>query len=102
MPQALRDKMQRASLFNKGYDMTELLSAALLDMRWHSLEMSASSSSVDQFEQQALAAEDLDLQAVPPRYRSSYFAHILAVAMPRVITPIYGRKCWPMTVISGL
>ncbi|MDV7074004.1 peptidyl-dipeptidase Dcp [Citrobacter werkmanii] len=76
MPQALRDKMQRASLFNKGYDMTELLSAALLDMRWHSLEMSASSSSVDQFEQQALAAEDLDLQAVPPRYRSSYFAHL--------------------------
>lgn len=76
MPQALRDKMQRASLFNKGYDMSELLSAALLDMRWHSLEMSASSYSVDQFEQQALAAEDLDLQAVPPRYRSSYFAHI--------------------------
>lgn len=76
MPQALRDKMQRASLFNKGYDMSELLSAALLDMRWHSLEMRASSYSVDQFEQQALAAEDLDLQAVPPRYRSSYFAHI--------------------------
>lgn len=76
MPQALRDKMQRASLFNKGYDMTELLSAALLDMRWHSLETKASSYSVDQFEQQALAAEDLDLQAVPPRYSSSYFAHI--------------------------
>ncbi|TKU79757.1 MULTISPECIES: peptidyl-dipeptidase Dcp [Citrobacter] len=76
MPQTLRDKMQRASLFNKGYDMTELLSAALLDMRWHSLETKASSYSVDQFELQALAAEDLDLQAVPPRYRSSYFAHI--------------------------
>lgn len=76
MPQALRDKMQQASLFNKGYDMTELLSAALLDMRWHSLEMSASSHPVEQFEQQALAAEGLDLKAVPPRYRSSYFAHI--------------------------
>ncbi|HHO9699801.1 peptidyl-dipeptidase Dcp [Citrobacter sp. Cb010] len=76
MPQALRDKMQRASLFNKGYDMTELLSAALLDMRWHSLELSESSHPVDQFEQQALAAEGLDLKAVPPRYRSSYFAHI--------------------------
>ncbi|MFU1817482.1 peptidyl-dipeptidase Dcp [Citrobacter portucalensis] len=76
MPQALRDKMQRASLFNKGYDMTELLSAALLDMRWHSLENSALSLSVDQFEQQALAAEGLELKAVPPRYRSSYFAHI--------------------------
>lgn len=75
MPQALREKMQRASLFNKGYDMTELLSAALLDMRWHSLQ-SESSLSVDEFEQQALSAEGLHLQAVPPRYRSSYFAHI--------------------------
>ncbi|MDM2731726.1 dipeptidyl carboxypeptidase II [Citrobacter youngae] len=76
MPQPLLEKMQRASLFNKGYDMTELLSAALLDMRWHSLEQCVSSLSVDEFEQQALAAEGLDLQAVPPRYRSSYFAHI--------------------------
>ena len=76
MPQPLLEKMQRASLFNKGYDMTELLSAALLDMRWHSLEKSVSSLSVDEFEQQALAAEGLDLKAVPPRYRSSYFAHI--------------------------
>ncbi|EIQ79941.1 peptidase M3 family protein [Shigella flexneri 1235-66] len=76
MPQPLLEKMQRASLFNKGYDMTELLSAALLDMRWHSLEQSVSSLSVDEFEQQALAAEGLDLQAVPPRYRSSYFAHV--------------------------
>ena len=76
MPQPLLEKMQRASLFNKGYDMTELLSAALLDMRWHSLEQWMSSLSVDEFEQQALAAEGLDLQAVPPRYRSSYFAHI--------------------------
>lgn len=76
MPQPLLEKMQRASLFNKGYDMTELLSAALLDMRWHSLEQSVSSLSVDEFEQPALAAEGLDLQAVPPRYRSSYFAHI--------------------------
>lgn len=76
MPQTLLEKMQRASLFNKGYDMTELLSAALLDMRWHSLEQCVSSLSVDEFEQQALAAEGLDLQAVPPRYRSSYFAHI--------------------------
>lgn len=109
MPQALRDKMQRASLFNKGYDMTELLSAALLDMRWHSLELSESSHPVDQFEQQALAAEGLDLKAVPPRYRSSYFAHIFGggyaagyyAYMPQVIMPICGRKCWPMTAISG-
>jgi len=32
--------------------------------------------SVDGFEQQALRSDDIDLAAVPPRYRSSYFQHI--------------------------
>ncbi|WP_252144999.1 peptidyl-dipeptidase Dcp [Yokenella regensburgei] len=76
MPETLRDSMFRAATFNKGYDMTELLSAALLDMHWHSVGDSATPQDVDQFESQALAAEDLNLAAVPPRYRSSYFAHI--------------------------
>lgn len=76
MPADLQERMRQASLFNKGYDMTELLGAALLDMRWHTLEESVSELSVADFEQQALAAEQLDLPAVPPRYRSSYFAHI--------------------------
>jgi len=76
MPETLRDSMFRAATFNKGYDMTELLSAALLDMHWHSVGDSATPQDVDQFEAQALAAENLNLTAVPPRYRSSYFAHI--------------------------
>lgn len=76
MPEALRDSMFRAAKFNKGYDMTELLSAALLDMNWHSLSAQAIPQDVEQFEAQALQQEKLDLAAVPPRYRSSYFAHI--------------------------
>ncbi|WP_313824950.1 peptidyl-dipeptidase Dcp, partial [Leclercia sp.] len=40
MPDALREKMLSATQFNKGYDMTELLSAALLDMNWHGLTAS--------------------------------------------------------------
>lgn len=76
MPQSLQDKMRKASLFNKGYEMTELLSAALLDMGWHSLTSTTETPSVDTLEQQFLAAEGLDIPAVPPRYRSSYFAHI--------------------------
>lgn len=76
MPEALQESMRRASLFNMGYDMTELLAAALLDMHWHSLEEGASLRDVEAFESEALAAERLDLPAVPPRYRSSYFAHI--------------------------
>ncbi|MDZ5704037.1 peptidyl-dipeptidase Dcp [Enterobacter ludwigii] len=74
MPEALRDKMLNATQFNKGYDMTELLSAALLDMNWHSI--SEPVDDVDTFEAAALHKEGLDLPAVPPRYRSSYFAHI--------------------------
>jgi len=74
MPDALREKMLNATQFNKGYDMTELLSAALLDMNWHSI--SGSVNGVENFEAEALKKEGLDLPAVPPRYRSSYFAHI--------------------------
>lgn len=76
MPDALREKMLSATQFNKGYDMTELLSAALLDMNWHGIGAKETVSDVEAFESAALKKEGLDLPAVPPRYRSSYFAHI--------------------------
>ncbi|WP_042958906.1 peptidyl-dipeptidase Dcp [Erwinia tasmaniensis] len=76
MPAALRDKMLRANKFNKGYDMSELLAAALLDQHWHALKTGQPSPQVDSFEQEALAQEKINLPAVPPRYRSSYFQHI--------------------------
>ncbi|PHZ51913.1 peptidyl-dipeptidase Dcp [Enterobacter hormaechei] len=74
MPDALREKMLNATQFNKGYDMAELLSAALLDMNWHGIQEPV--EDVEAFEAAALKKEGLDLPAVPPRYRSSYFAHI--------------------------
>ncbi|MDT4325682.1 peptidyl-dipeptidase Dcp [Klebsiella aerogenes] len=76
MPDDLRDSMFRASTFNKGYDMSELLAAALLDMHWHSVTSQGLPQDVDAFEQQSLREEQMDLAAVPPRYRSSYFSHI--------------------------
>lgn len=76
MPEELQQKMRNASLFNKGYEMSELLSAALLDMRWHCLQENEAMQDVDDFERRALVAENMELPAVPPRYRSSYFAHI--------------------------
>ncbi|MGG6099084.1 peptidyl-dipeptidase Dcp [Pantoea allii] len=76
MPAALHEKIIRAGKFNKGYEMTELLAAALLDLHWHSLDGRTPVQSVDGFEQQALRSDDIDLAAVPPRYRSSYFQHI--------------------------
>ncbi|MEO5624140.1 MAG: peptidyl-dipeptidase Dcp [Dokdonella sp.] len=76
MPAALVEKMKKARTFNKGYDMTELLSAALLDMSWHALSADAPKQDVDTFEAQALQKNHTDLSYVPPRYRSSYFLHI--------------------------
>lgn len=76
MPEALHQKIVRASRFNKGYDMSELLAAALLDLHWHSIRVGEAPQSVEGFEQQALQSDNLALAAVPPRYRSSYFQHI--------------------------
>lgn len=76
MPDTLRERMLRAAKFNKGYDMSEQLAAALLDMHWHSLSSADIPRDVDSFEALALRQEQMDLAAVPPRYRSSYFSHI--------------------------
>ena len=102
MPQALHDKILKADKFNKGYDMTELLAAALLDMHWHSISAGQPLPDVDKFEQEALAQDKVNLPEVPPRYRSSYFQHIWGTAMRRATTPISGPKCWPTTASSGL
>ena len=76
MPQELVEKIKKAQLFNKGYDMTELVSAAMLDMNWHMLTADEPKQDVDAFETAALKKDGTDLSYVPPRYRSSYFLHI--------------------------
>ncbi|MFV8980018.1 peptidyl-dipeptidase Dcp [Serratia fonticola] len=76
MPQALVDKINKADKFNKGYAMTELLAAALLDMHWHMLCADQPQQDVDKFEAASLRQDKIDLSYVPPRYRSSYFQHI--------------------------
>ena len=76
IPQALVDKIKKASTFNQGYMLTELLAAAALDMQWHTLKADAPLQDVDSFELHALQKTGLYLKTVPPRYRSSYFLHI--------------------------
>jgi peptidyl-dipeptidase Dcp len=76
MPQELAAKIRKAETFNKGYDMTELLAAAELDMQWHSLPPDAPLQNPDEFEKQALDKTHLNVSYVPPRYRSTYFSHI--------------------------
>jgi len=76
MPQALLDKIKKASSFNQGYIFTEALAAADLDMQWHTIPSGAPLQDVDKFEAEALKKTNLNLSYVPPRYRSSYFLHI--------------------------
>ena len=76
MPAELVAKIKKAKTFNKGYDMTELVGAALLDMSWHSLSADAPKQDPDKFEMEALTKAKINLSYVPPRYRSSYFLHI--------------------------
>jgi peptidyl-dipeptidase Dcp len=76
MPQILIDKIKKASKFNQGYALTEILAAASLDMKWHELSADAPLQDADKFEAMALQETGLNLSQVPPRYRSSYFLHI--------------------------
>ncbi len=76
MPAELMEKIKKAATFNKGYDTTELLAAAELDMKWHTLPATAPLQKPDAFETEALEQTHLSISYVPPRYRSSYFSHI--------------------------
>lgn len=83
MPLALLERIDAASKFNQGYDFGEVMEAALLDMKWHSLS-SAEAKALDTpekviaFENKALSELGLEVGLVPPRYRGTYFNHIFS------------------------
>ena len=76
MPPELVAKVKRARTFNQGYALTEYIAAALLDMAWHTIAPGASVADIDAFEAEALRRYRVNLREVPPRYGSTYFAHI--------------------------
>ena len=77
IPQELIDKIKKSGTFNQGYSLTENLAASNLDMQWHTIGSDTKIEDANAFEKEALHATKLDVvSAVPPRYRSTYFAHI--------------------------
>jgi peptidyl-dipeptidase Dcp len=76
MPAELAAKIDKTSKFDKGFSNSEYLGAALLDMAWHTLPEGSTPKDVDAFEAAALAKYGMDFALVPPRYRTSYFAHV--------------------------
>lgn len=77
IPQELLDKIKKSGTFNQGYSLTENLAASNLDMQWHTISADTKIADANVFEKEALHKTKLDVvAAVPPRYRSTYFAHI--------------------------
>ena len=79
MPQDLLDRVLAAEQFNQGYATTEYLAASITDQALHQLtaDQVPSADELMQFEADALAAAGADLATVPPRYRLTYFSHIM-------------------------
>ena len=79
MPQELLDKVLETQKFNQGFATTEYLAASILDQALHQLNESEipSAEELIAFEKQALEDGGIAFEAVPPRYRSTYFSHII-------------------------
>jgi peptidyl-dipeptidase Dcp len=77
IPQALLDKVVATEQFGQGHATTEYLAAALLDQKWHQLKADQVPTDTLAFEAQALKEAGVDYAPVPPRYRSTYFSHIM-------------------------
>jgi len=76
MPEELLEAVKRARKFGQGFAAFEYLAAAWLDLAWHSLAPGEQVDDVDGFERRALEQAGVHMTLVPPRYKSTYFAHI--------------------------
>lgn len=78
IPQDLVNKILKSGTFNSGYNVTELLAAATLDMAWHSVTDENDFKPTLEFEKEALSKYGLLMEEVPTRYHSPYFAHVFS------------------------
>ena len=78
MPGDLLDRLLASQQWGEGFRTTEYLAAALLDQAWHRLSPDDLPDDVAAFEAQALERAGVAFAPVPPRYSSTYFAHIFA------------------------
>ncbi|MDP6653391.1 MAG: M3 family metallopeptidase [Gammaproteobacteria bacterium] len=79
MPVELLDKVLSSQKFNQGFATTEYLSASILDQALHQLapDEVPDADQVMQFESEILEAAGVAMPEIPPRYRSTYFNHIM-------------------------
>lgn len=79
MPNDLLQKVLDARKFNQGFKTVEYLAASLLDQAWHQISIDETPNLNDflTFESNALMSAGIKLNTIPPRYRTTYFSHIM-------------------------
>ena len=77
IPDELIKKLTDSQYFNQGFITTEFLSAAFLDMSWHTLKETQEDLDANKFETNALNKIGM-IPEIVVRYRSTYFNHIFA------------------------
>ena len=79
MPQELLEKVLSTQTFNQGFATTEYLAASILDQALHQLtpEEIPVGDEIMEFERSTFEGAGIVLDSVPPRYRSTYFSHIM-------------------------
>ena len=79
MPQELLEKVLSTQTFNQGFETTEYLAASILDQALHQLNPDEIpvGDEIMEFERSTFEGAGIVLDSVPPRYRSTYFSHIM-------------------------
>ncbi|MGV0389404.1 M3 family metallopeptidase [Corynebacterium sanguinis] len=83
IPEQLLEAVRASRQFGQGFDTSEYLAAAAIDLAWHSIDDSAAipqgtASDIADFERGVLASYGLGIEGLEPRYRSTWFNHIFA------------------------
>jgi peptidyl-dipeptidase Dcp len=79
IPSELVEKVLSSETFNQGFTTTEYLAASHLDQAWHQSpsDKLPDADHVLDFERKALERAGVSLDVIAPRYRTTYFSHII-------------------------
>ena len=86
IPERLLEAVRASRQFGQGFDTSEYLAAAAIDLAWHSIGDAAevpqgTAEDIAEFERGVLESYGLDVEGLEPRYRSTWFNHIFALSL---------------------
>ncbi len=77
MPDELITKLNNSGHFNQGFQTTEYVAAAILDIKWHTNTSVTPETNVREFENSVMKEIGL-IEEIVPRYRTTNFSHIFS------------------------